>query len=183
MPPPPLNAAHALEALTRLYADVDAEARRLFERHHGRLQCRNGCSGCCVDDLTVFALEAEHIRRRHSVLLESGDPHPAGQCAFLDERASCRIYADRPYVCRTQGLPLRWIEDRPDGARVELRDICPLNDAGEPIGGLPDEACWTIGPFEGRLARLQAALDGGALRRVALRSLFARRCGSRTLRH
>ena len=30
-------------------------------------------------------------------------------------------------VCRTQGLPLRFIEETDDGL-AEFRDICPLND-------------------------------------------------------
>ena len=40
---------------------------------------------------------------------------------------------------------------------------------------LAADACWTLGPFEGRLASLQHARDGGAMRRVALRDLFRRR--------
>jgi hypothetical protein len=172
IPLSPLTTDKALQEIARLHADVDAEAAHLFERHRGRLKCRNGCSGCCADDLTVFAVEAELIRAQHPALLFAGRPHPAGQCAFLDDQESCRIYAARPYVCRTQGLPLRWIETQPDGTSVELRDICPLNDGDEPIEALPDEACWAIGPFERRLAQLQAGADGGKLRRVALRSLF-----------
>jgi hypothetical protein len=75
-------------------------------------------------------------------------------------------------VCRTQGLPLRWVEQLPDGTPVEMRDICPLNDQGEPVEALPVQECWSIGPFEDRLARLQIAVDGGDLRRIALRTMF-----------
>ncbi len=177
-----MTIAQALEALARLYADVDTEAARLFVLHGGRLKCRNGCSGCCVDGITVFAVEAENIRVHHSDLLASGSPHPEGKCAFLDETGSCRIYAQRPYVCRTQGLPLRWLAEQPEGSTVEFRDICPLNEEGEPIETLPDEACWAIGPFEGRLAQLQAGSDGGELRRLPLRSLFECRRDDRAAR-
>ncbi|MFA5028456.1 MAG: hypothetical protein WC713_11330, partial [Candidatus Methylomirabilota bacterium] len=52
-------------------------------------------------------------------------------------------------------------------------DICPLNEAEEPLERLPEESCWTLGPFEGRLAQLQAGCDGGTLRRIPLRRLFA----------
>ena len=117
-------------------------------------------------------MEAENIRRHGSTLLDEGTPHAEGACAFLDETGACRIYLHRPYVCRTQGLPLRWIDEAPDGGLIELRDICPLNDEGAPIESLPQVACWTIGPFEERLARLQADVDGGELRRIPLRSLF-----------
>jgi hypothetical protein len=75
-------------------------------------------------------------------------------------------------VCRTQGLPLRWIDfDAPDGP-VERRDICPLNEAGEPIVTLAPEACWELGPVEARLAALQAERSGVDLPRVRLRDLF-----------
>src|SRR5262245_46152814 len=94
--------------LRALHDEVDARAAALAQRHAGRLRCGRGCSACCVDELTVFEVEAERIRRAHTDLLVSGEPHAAGACAFLDAHGACRIYADRPYVCRTQGLPLRW---------------------------------------------------------------------------
>jgi Fe-S-cluster containining protein len=160
-----------LDALARLHADVDRQASPLHALHAARLQCRRGCSSCCVDGLTVFAVEAERIRRQHGDLLAGGTPHAKGACAFLDEQGACRVYEHRPYVCRTQGLPLRWIEER-DGGPVELRDICPLNEPGEPVEHLPSEACWSIGPFEKRLAQIQSEL-GALPNRVRLRDLFA----------
>jgi hypothetical protein len=158
------------EGLLALHDEVDRAAEALAERHRARLRCGRGCNACCVDGLTVFEVEAERIRARHAELLRSGRPHPPGACAFLGDAGECRIYPDRPYVCRTQGLPLRWVED--DG--VERRDICPLNEAGEPLEALAPGACWTLGPVEERLRILQAAADGDTLRRVALRSLFER---------
>ncbi len=95
---------------------------------------------------------------------------------MLDADGACRIYEVRPYVCRTQGLPLRWVE-----AAVERRDICPLNEPGEPIEELPEDACWELGPIEERLAATEleegrAAGDSGAPEatrpRVRLRDLF-----------
>ena len=158
------------EALSRLYDEVDEQSATLHALHTNRLQCGKGCSGCCVDDLTVFAVEAENIRHRHGELLAQGTPHREGACAFLDDAGTCRIYTHRPYVCRTQGLPLRWIEEH-DDEPVELRDICPLNQAGVPVEALPADACWTIGPFEERLRRMQL-MAGDRLTRVRLRDLF-----------
>jgi hypothetical protein len=159
-----------MNALRALHDEVDRAAAALAERHRARLRCGRGCHACCVDDLTVFEVEAERIRAGNSELLANGRPHPTGACAFLGDAGECRIYPDRPYVCRTQGLPLRWVED--DGA--ERRDICPLNEAGAPLEALGADECWTLGPVEDRLRRLQSVADGGVLRRVALRSLFAR---------
>jgi hypothetical protein len=161
------------EKVALLHGDTTRAANRLEIVHEKRLKCRLGCSSCCVDDLTVFPVEADHIRRHHSVLLTTGTPHAKGMCAFLDAEGGCRIYNERPYVCRTQGLPLRWLEQRAD-LTVELRDICPLNDENvdlDSIEGLPIEECWTIGPFEDRLAALQLVSTGGA-ERTSLRDLF-----------
>ena len=159
--------------LEALYAEVDARARALAARHVGRLPCTRGCSQCCIDDLSVFPVEALHIQRRHEALLREGAPHPPGACAFLSGDGACRIYPERPYVCRTQGLPLRWFD--PDGDEpVERRDICPLRDTGPPITELLDGDCWLLGPYEARLAELQRRLEGAVGRRVALRSLFRR---------
>ncbi len=167
------------------HREVDERAQAVAEQHRGRLQCRRGCSGCCVDGLTVFEVEAAQIRARHGELLANGVPRPPGACAFLDAEGACRIYEVRPYVCRTQGLPLRWLdEDEDSREEVERRDICELNDA--PEGGpwpslleLDAKGCWTIGPAEARLQTLQRAHDPhGALARVALRDLFARPGGN-----
>jgi uncharacterized protein len=166
-----------LEWIERFHAAVDDVARPLAERHAQRLQCRAGCHSCCTDGITVFEIEADRIVARHQELLEHGVPHAEGACAFLDGDGRCRIYESRPYVCRTQGLPLRWIEEDDEGGAYEARDICPLNDGSEagapPLEELEADALWTIGPFEARLAAQQGAIDGGEGRRVALRELFA----------
>ncbi len=155
-----------------LHADVDVDARRLHRLHAARTVCRKGCSACCVDDLTVFEVEAEPIRRRHGALLTAGRPHAVGACAFLDGEGACRIYEDRPYVCRTQGLPLRWLAEQEEGT-VELRDICPLNDNGPPIDDLPSEDCWTLGPIEERLSKLELHARPSGAGRTSLRAMFA----------
>lgn len=164
--------AERLAPLLLLHAQVDARAAAIAARLGTRLQCKRGCSACCVDDLSVFAVEAERIRAHHAELLALGAPHPEGACAFLDEGGACRVYADRPYVCRTQGLPLRWLDEERE---AELRDVCALNEPGEPpLEALPESDCWTLGETEAALAELQRAF-GAAGERVALRALFAHR--------
>lgn len=163
--------------IERLHAAVDEVAAPVERANRGRLTCGAGCTDCCTDGLTVFAIEAANIARHHAELLATGEPHPEGACAFLDGAGHCRVYAHRPYVCRTQGLPLRWIEeDEESGELFEARDICPKNAAGPPLEELAAGDCWSIGPFEERLAREQA--DG---ERVALRSLFAATTAKRHL--
>lgn len=163
----------ALRALDELHAEVDARADALAARHGPRLVCARGCSACCVDGLRVFAVEAERIRRAAPELLRGGTPHAPGACAFLDRDGACRVYAARPYVCRTQGLPLRWTAPGDDGAPVELRDVCALNLADDetPLVALDEIDCWTLGPAEARLRAIQQRF-GGRPARVALRALF-----------
>lgn len=169
------DAKESLQLLNALYREIDVGANQLAQIHEERLVCRRGCCMCCTDDLTVFDVEAENIRDVHRDFLASALPHAVGACAFLDHEGACRIYADRPYVCRTQGLPLRWLDEDDSGDFIELRDICPLNDENEsidPIEDLPADECWSIGPVEERLARLQLQFGDGQLTRVPLRSLF-----------
>lgn len=165
-----------LERLRSLHTEIDLLASGVASQHS--LRCGRGCNSCCADDLTVFDVEAERIRAEFGTLLATEAPAAAGGCAFLDVDGSCRVYAARPYVCRTQGLPLRWLEEDEAEEIVELRDICPLNAEAVAPERLEEEGCWTIGPFEERLADLQAEADGGEMRRVHLRTLFA--AGGRT---
>jgi hypothetical protein len=148
---------------------VDRAAGALAERHADRLRCGLGCADCCRDGLSVFEIEAAAIRAGCGEALRGAAPHPAGACAFLGPDRACRIYPQRPYVCRTQGLPLRWLDHE---ARVEHRDICPLNDAGPPLETLPRDACFELGPREAELQQLEVEDARGAPRRVALRDLF-----------
>ncbi len=167
------------ENVIAIHRRVDACAAGLSGRHAGRLKCRKTCHDCCRDEITVFEVEAEVIRIFHAELLRAGMPHPKGKCAFLDADGICRIYEHRPYVCRTQGLPLRWIEEQETETGeleiVEYRDICPLNEEGVPVERLDEDDCWTLGPVEGELAALEQALDNGKMRRILLRDLFTRR--------
>lgn len=166
----------ALQQLGRLHAEVEREANALAARHASRLACRRGCHDCCIDGLTVVRLEAERIRRAHPALLAEGEPHPIGRCAFLDAEGACRIYAERPLVCRTQGLPLRLFFENEADEIEERRDVCPLNfTSGPPLESLEERDCWLIGPHELRLASLDEAAGGSDETRVALRDLFGRR--------
>jgi len=162
-----------VDEVRRLHDEIDIQAAHVAQLHGSRLRCGLGCVACCQDDLGVFEVEAEAIRQAFPTLLAEGVPHAVGACAFLSEDGACRIYAQRPYVCRTQGLPLRWLDEDDDGMVMEMRDICPLNDEGGPaVETLEPEACWTIGPCEESLALLEERWDQGEMRRVRLRDLF-----------
>ena len=160
--------------MQELHERIDIRADELAVHHAQRLSCKRGCDACCVDDLTVIPIEAEHIRISHEALLRNGTPHAPGACAFLGDEGECRIYADRPYVCRTQGLPLRWFSEDDSQEIRERRAICPLNAEGPELDTLPEESCWLIGPIELELANLQAEIRDPDESRIPLRTLFER---------
>jgi Fe-S-cluster containining protein len=165
---------YATDALRKLHERIDVRAGEIALHNSQRLHCEQGCQSCCLDDLTVFRVEAERIRTSHEALLRDGTPHAPGACAFLGNEGECRIYADRPYVCRTQGLPLRWFAEDDSGEICEKRDICPLNAEELALDELPEEACWLIGTVELELAKMQAEIHDPHEDRIALRALFDR---------
>ena len=154
-----------------LHDRVALDAGVLAEAHRPRLSCRRGCHACCRDGLTVLRIEAEEIRSQYGELLSRATPRPVGQCAFLDDHGACRIYAARPYVCRTQGLPLRFFEEDENEEVIERRTICELNAPGPELDELDEESLWLIGPMECELLDLEEARFG-SIERVALRDLF-----------
>lgn len=163
--------------VAQLHALVDNLTAPLSEGLGDRLQCKLGCSSCCSDGLTVFEVEGDRLAQAlQGRTITTG---PVGGCVFLDPQAACQVYESRPYVCRTQGLPLRWGAESADGP-VEHRDICPLNEGEPPLEELPAEACWTLGPVEQRLAiaqrqaqKARGDTDEEPLRRVGLRELVS----------
>jgi uncharacterized protein len=161
-----------LAAVESFHRAVDDAAAELVGRLPGWRPCPGGCADCCVDGLSVFTIEAELIRARHGTLLRSGRPHPRGRCAFLGSDGGCRILAHRPYVCRTHGLPLRWLEEGEAGTLSEQRRICPQSSLPLDPATLPNDVCWAIGPHEARLAELERQLSD-SLVRVPLRRLFS----------
>jgi len=85
------------------------------------LTCHKGCSACCHTQVSVNSDEAELLA--HKVIHEGVNvdlqklyiqgnvennagswfklPYEMRGCVFLDETGSCRVYEDRPAVCRT----------------------------------------------------------------------------------
>ena len=98
-----------LNQLRVLHGTID-DVKVLEEQHQDFMQCKRGCSDCCQDDLTVFSIEAQRIEaflQRIDQTQRDLTIHPAGSCAFLHPtHKACQVYEVRPYVYRTQGLPL-----------------------------------------------------------------------------
>lgn len=85
--------------------------------------CKAGCSGCCHTQVSVTADEAELLLQnidegieidynRLSLQAEAGNnsdffyklSYKERSCVFLDEKGACKVYKDRPAVCRTNAV-------------------------------------------------------------------------------
>lgn len=161
-----------LNALKQFYAALDSHIHSIEEKNKARINCKKGCFSCCKDDLEVFGIEAEFIRKNQSEFLKNNSPAPIGACAFLNEEGACRIYESRPFVCRTHGVPIAYLQEDEEG-EFELRDICPLNEEGEPIEELSNEKIFQNDSWEEKLVTLQLISDKGKMEREKLREMFS----------
>lgn len=157
--------------LKKFYQLVDDAGEVYAKKNAAFTQCKKGCSACCMDDLAVFSIEADFISSQQADFLKNNKPHAIGACAFLDEQGACRIYETRPFVCRTQGLPLLMTIEE-SGERVEIIDICELNEPDVPLEEQPDDFFLPTMLYEDALASIQIDYDQGALTRKRLRDLF-----------
>lgn len=122
-----------------LVARVDALCRQIEADFRSQIVCRRGCDACCRH-LSLFRVEAvnlaqalhglpgpEAARIRDRARRSVAD----GPCPLL-ENGVCQLYAARPIICRTHGLPLLLGEG-------EMRvDYCPENFRG--LDALPAAA-------------------------------------------
>lgn len=161
-----------IQEMENFYVEVEKVKSKIEKLNRNRLNCRKGCSFCCVDGITIYQIEAEYILAKSRELkLKENKNTRNGKCAFLNDKDECLIYEFRPYVCRTQGLPLKWYDVNDNDELVEYRDICPLNIKGKLIEELNGKNFWEIGPFERKLSDLQVKYFNNG-NRIELRQLF-----------
>lgn len=166
------NVELLIQEMENFYLEVEKVKSKIEKLNKSRLNCRKGCSFCCVDGITIYQIEAEYILAKSRALKPKNNiNNKHGQCAFLNDRNECLIYEFRPYVCRTQGLPLKWYDIDDNDVLVEYRDICPLNLKGKPIEELNGKYFWEIGPFEQKLSNLQVKYFNNG-NRIELRKLY-----------
>lgn len=144
-----------LKNIVDFYNLLDKKIKLTEEINKDILNCKKGCSDCCIDEITVFQIEADNIKMHVNQINRDELLNEENKCAFLDIENKCTIYEQRPYVCRTQGLPLKWIEEDEKGNYIEYRDICSINEEKTLVENLNSEDMWLIGPFEETLRNLQ----------------------------
>lgn len=151
---------------------IDDKSREISGRHADDMHCRKACHSCCLPGLSLFPVEAdaivEHLNGEgwDAVLAnEKTDPHGAARCSFLNAEGACMIYAVRPVICRTHGLPLRIKTDQ-----GPQRDSCPLNYQTQGLGALPDSSILNLELINTLLVLInQNYLGQGDRARVALK--------------
>jgi len=191
------NQAHAA-----LVAKVDAFHAAVGSRRGADLACRRGCDACCCVRLSVSAVEAAAIERHIETLdqpvrdrlatrlrVARNEPPPQNEpprCIMLEDDGACAVYAARPLVCRTQGLPLRYPqrtfpEDAVMAKGADGSDIvwCPLNFKDAPPTGTD---VLEAGRLDEMLVLINLEHVGGdreaALQRVSLEALVERSLGA-----
>jgi uncharacterized protein len=113
---------------------VDAFTAGVLRAHRKDIRCQKGCDECCRRPFSVFAVEAHNLKagfdmlstpKQYLILKKLGNYDPeASPCPLLDN-GSCMLYAHRPVICRTHGLPIRSDLIRINGAR--LTALCDRN--------------------------------------------------------
>ena len=118
-----------LDNYYQMLARVDALCRGIQDVLSSRITCSEGCSSCCTA-ITLFPVEAAALNaalealpdaqraaiRRHVAEQAGGE-----RCPLLEDHR-CLLYAARPIICRTHGLPIIYFE----GSERKV-DCCPLN--------------------------------------------------------
>jgi len=120
-----------LDNYRKLIAKVDALCSGIEHQLGGFITCHAGCGSCCKQ-ISLFPVEAAALQ---SVLAElPGDQIEAirrhvltadGEACPLLKDGRCLLYAGRPIICRTHGLPIMFTDN---GQRRV--DSCPLNLQG-----------------------------------------------------
>ena len=135
-------------AYLELVREIDLAVSQLSRgRLAGRIGCRPGCSSCCLA-FSVLPLEAAMLQRERSPLPAADGLRQDGQCIFL-AGGLCSAYPHRPVICRTQGLPLAYIDEILEQIEVSA---CPLNFPED--DPLEQEDLLLMDSFNERLAAL-----------------------------
>ena len=110
-------------------------------KYESEINCEPGCAQCCTAGLTLLPVEAAFIQaslQDEKAQVGSGERLSESHCSCLNAQGLCDIYAHRPLVCRTHGLPLKMADSEtqrsPGALRVLGEDTvtCSLNfDSGK----------------------------------------------------
>ncbi|MCX5877347.1 MAG: YkgJ family cysteine cluster protein [Deltaproteobacteria bacterium] len=141
----------------QLLAPLDTEIARIGEMHAAALSCGPGCAHCCLA-FSVLPIEAACLREAIAALPSASQKRLRRNLAEGDNRCPlliddlCSVYVNRPIICRTQGLPLAYVDTERQAIEVSA---CPLNFPDD-YAFIPEKLLF-MDPFNERLAELNRA--------------------------
>ena len=119
------QAKEELAKYRHLRNEVNNLCEKLSVLHKDRMECKEGCSQCCMNfqvlPVEYFAI-LEELRNNLPAEFRELD-EDADECNFLIDDM-CQIYVSRPFICRTHGLPLLFMNQEGDAWELSA---CPLN--------------------------------------------------------
>ena len=103
----------AIEQYRQLVTSIDELAENLTGIHGEHIICAEKCFHCCAN-ISVWPVEFYAIfdAIRSAGITELLFDEDA-QCGFLKD-GLCTVYAYRPIICRTHGLPIVFLNDEVD---------------------------------------------------------------------
>lgn len=121
--------SRVLDNYRQLTTRIDALCKGIESALGEQITCSEGCSSCCTA-ITIFPVEAAALREAVDSLDEQTaefirkhvDQKASGERCPLLSHNRCLLYAERPIICRTHGLPVIYTENN-----TTKSDCCPHN--------------------------------------------------------
>ena len=165
----------------QLTEKVDGFFARVASRESAAMQCGSGCSDCCQYGLSTTVAEAEAVadvvaamtdeqrlvlahnmaHRQAEVTADAADT----RCVALSEAGRCLIYAGRPIVCRSHGVPVRMLNER----SLPVVSACYRNFVDREPATIASDCVLD----QTTLSATLLAINAGATERFALDELLA----------
>lgn len=169
-----------LDPWRQVAARADAFFQQVMASCPEQMICAPGCVDCCQQDLEVLAAEAlailgalDRLPAHALRALEAGTGDGGACRLLLDGR--CAVYEDRPLICRTHGLPIRYGDPDDPGAPADV-SCCVLNfvEADPPADAVLNGTLLLAGlSVADSLVRAQLGVDEPA--RIPLSRLLVQR--------
>lgn len=143
---------------------LEEKTQALVTEYQPYMQCRKGCSGCCVDGFKIRYVEAVDLLKGFAelptetaaqVLKQIHDPtaEEKVRCPFLVD-GGCSVYATRPSLCRAFGLIVQLkdklgscelnFQDFPDDVSMKALDLKPYYEVLDDLS----ERLWAGHPLD-----------------------------------
>jgi len=133
-----------------LQQKLDARITELSNLHESYMVCKKGCSSCCMNFgmLPIEYYAIQHALGVHAFPQVSHDD----SCKFL-KNGMCSIYAHRPFICRTQGLPIIHYNSHINAWNLL---VCELNFVDVDDNFFQQHRCLDMDVFNEKLSELNS---------------------------